>query len=425
VDQVSSQFYSERRKDRLADRQADREDAAAKREQDRKDQDAERRRRTADRRERDERKAKARRSRAAKVGKLIGWVQADPARAFVRLVQACSVVPAVISQVGALTGAGVEVILAALLAAMLEGGAWALYAMGSRAEGEQSTRTYRIGAWTAAAVAAAINFSHGRQEYAAHTWVAVVLGLSSLVAVWLTDLQAHGGRGPTKAEKKLTAEKAAHTKARAQHHPEVLQVAQRLLSATPHGALHPDDAWRVAWQFTHGVDVTGVTADLIAGQLQAQARVSEVSEPRPTVPDWGPDMPLDPFLDDPDLVYRGGFPAALEAASRGDLGTPEALDGKGLQAPRTGLRKTPESAANLVPGNGLEAPGERPLEPEDLTQVRALADLLASTGQVLSVKKIRELIHCRSDYAMRLRNAVQAERTNGGEDDGGQLATTR
>jgi hypothetical protein len=40
------------------------------------------------------------------------------------------------------------------------------------------------------------------------------------------------------------------------------------------------------------------------------------------------------------------------------------------------------------------------------------------------VKKIRELIHCRSDYAMRLRNQVQAERS-GRDDDGGEPAVTR
>ncbi|WP_327069276.1 hypothetical protein [Kitasatospora sp. NBC_01302] len=421
---TSTGFYKERRADRAAERLADREDAAARRTEDRKDADAERRRKAADRRERDERKAKARRARAAKVAKLTGWVQADPARAFVRLVQTCSIVPAVVSQVGALTGAGVGELLAGLLAAMLEGAAWALVAMGSKAEGERSTRTYRVGAWTAALVAAAINFSHGRQEYAAHTWVAVVLGLSSLVAVWLTDLQTHGGRGPTKTEKKLAAERAAHTKRRAQHHPEVLAVAERLLSANPFGALHPDDAWRVAWQFAEGIEVTGVTADLIAGQLKAQARVSEVSAPPAMPVDWDPEMPPDPFLTDEEGVYRRAFPEALEEASRRSSDGPLALDGKGLQGSRRGPEAAVPAPQKQAPGNGRQVADERPLVPEDLAQVRVLADLLAGTGQGLSVKKIRDLLHCRSDYAVRLRNAVEAERS-GRDDDGGELAGTR
>ncbi|MDH6141048.1 heme exporter protein D [Kitasatospora sp. GP30] len=421
---TSTSWYDERRADRAAERQADREDRTTERAEARKDAEAERRRKAADRREREERQAKARAARAAKVGKITGWVTADPARAFVRLVQACSIVPAVVSQIGALTGAGVEPLLAGLLAAMLEGAAWALVAMGSRAEGERSTRTYRIGAWAAGAVAAWINYSHGAQQYAAHSWVAIVLALSSLVAVWLTDLQTHGGKGPTKVEKQMAKDRKAHASRRAADHPEVLKVAQRLLSATPHGALHPDDAWRVAWSYVEGVGVTGVTADLIAGQLAAKARVTEVSEPRPAAPDWGPDMPPDPFLDDPDSVYEPLFPEALEAASRRSSDSPESLDGKGLQGVTSAPKKAAAEQLRDASGNNPQAADGRPLAPEDLAQVRALADLLASTDQALSVKKIRELIHCRSDYAMRLRNQVQAERS-GRDDDGGEPAVTR
>lgn len=414
---MSSQFYTERRKDKQAERQADREDRAAERAELRKDADAERRRKAAERKERDERRTRARRERAAKVRKLTGWVAGDPARAFVRLVQACSIVPAVISQVGALTGSGVEPLLAGLLAAMLEGSAWALVAMGSRAEGERSTRTYRLGAWTAGIVAGAINYAHGRDQYPAHSWVAAVLALSSLVAVWLTDLQTHGGRGPTKAEKKAAREREAHTKARVKHHPEVLKVADRLISATPFGSLHPDDAWKIAWHYVKGVEVPGVTAELIAGQLRAQARVAEVSAPRREVPDWGPEMPPDPFLDDLDSVYRAAFPEALEAASWGSFDDAPPLGGIGLQTPHGGPHEAPAAARKRAVGNAPQTAGERPLDPEHLTQVRQLADLLESSGQALTAPQIRKLIGCRNEYAVRLRNQVQAERR--GEDDGG------
>lgn len=420
---MSSQFYAERRKDKTAERQADREDRAAERAEARRDADADRRRKAADRKERDERRLKARQARAAKVGKVTGWVTADPARAFVRLVQTCSIVPAVISQVGALTSAGVEPLLAGLLAAMLEGTAWALVAMGGRAEGERSTRTYRLGAWSAGLVAGWVNLSHGMQEYPAHHWVAWVLGLSSIVAVWITDLQTHGGRGRTKAEKKLAAERAAHTKARTGHHPEVLAVAERLISATPFGALHPDDAWRVAWSYVHGVEVSGVTADLIAGQLEAQARVGEVSAPRPVVPEWDPEMPPDPFLEEEESVYRAAFPEALEAASRRSPDGPEALGGIGLHAPRSAPRKTPSAPQQQSLGNGPQTAGERPLEPEHLARVRQLADLLESSGQPLTAPAIRKLIGCRNEYAVKLRKAVEAERR--GDDDSGQPVGAR
>lgn len=418
-------YYAERRKDQQAARQADREDRIADRAEARKDAEADRRRKAADRKAADEKRAQARRARAAKVGKVTGWVRTNPARAFVRLVQVCSVVPAVISQVGALRDSGVELLLAGLLAAMLEGAAWALVAMGSQAEGERSTRTYRIGAWIAAAVAAGINFSHGLLRYPGHSWVAVVLALSSLVAVWLTDLQTHGSHGPTTAEKKRAKAQAEHTKARGKHHPEVLAVAERLMSATPFGSLHPDDAWRVAWSFTEGSEVTGVTADLIAGQLKARARVTEVSAARTVPAHWDPAMPPDPFLEDEDSVYRAAFPEALEAASRGSSDHPEPLGGIGLQGPANGPKKSPEATRKQPSGNGRQTAGERPLDPQHLAQVRQLADLLDESGQTLSAPRIRELLGVRNEYAVRLRRQVEAERSGHDDDEGGQLAGAR
>lgn len=406
-----SGFYDERRKDKLAGRQADREDRAAERAEARKDADAERRRQAADQKLAEEKRAKARAARAARLGRWIGWVKANPARAFVRLVQVCSVVPAVISQVGALTDAKMYLFMAALLAAMLEGLAWALVAMGHQAEGERSTRTYRIGAWTAGLVAGAINGLHGWEQYAGHQWVAIVLALSSVAAVWLTDLQTHGGRGPTTAEKKAEKQRAAHAKARAEHHPEVLKVAERLISATPFGALHADDAWRVAWSYVHGVEVTGVTSDLITAQLQAQARVAEVAVPRAVV-ELEPGMPPDPFLDDDESVYLTAFPEALQAASRPSVPSPESLGGKGLHAPEKAPRKAPAAPAGTA--------SDRPLEPEHIARVRELAAVLDGAGQQLSVRRVRELIGCRTEYAVRLRDAVQPK-----GDDGPALAGAR
>lgn len=354
-----SGFYDERRKDRAANRQADREDLREQREQARKDADAQRRREAADQKAADEKRDRIRRERAEKRAKQLGWVKKNPVTLFVAFVMVCSIVPAVISQVGALSGASVNVGLAALLAAMLEGTAWALTFMGHRAQTlGQSTRKYRIGTWTTALLASAVNLWHGEQAYATHRWVGLVLAASSLVAVFIWDLHTHGGHGPTKEERQAVKERAAHTKARAAHHPEVLQVAERLLSATPFGALAGDDAWRVAWSYVHGVEITGVTADLIAGQLKAQARITEVGPSR-TVVELEPGMPPDPFLDDETSVYRTAFPEALEAASRPLPKSPESLGGKGLHAPE----KAPASPLRTVPGrgrNGRSTPSTSP-----------------------------------------------------------------
>ncbi|MCG6497624.1 hypothetical protein [Kitasatospora sp. A2-31] len=426
-----------RRADKLADRDADRADRQAEREEARRDAEAARRRKVADEKAAAEARAKRRQERAAQIAKLTGWVTADPARAFVRLVQFCSVVPAVISQVAALDHADVFLLLAVLLAAMLEGTAWALVAMGAKAEhGSRSTRTYRVGAWLAGAVAAAINFAHGWQQYPDHRWVAAVLALSSLVAVWLTDLQTHGGRRPTRAERKaaakqqrLEAEKAEaerqareeHARKRAEHEPQVREIADRLLSAAPYGALAEDDAWRIAWEHQHGVTVPGLTADLLARRIGARARVAEVST-LPAPADLWPGLPDDPHpaltlpitvgpsAGPADSVYLDTVPGPLANAWSITADGPESLGGKGLQAPEGTPEAAPVKPESVRSGNGPQKAG-KPLDPEHLERVRELADLFESAGRRISTADVKHLLGGgRTEYLSRLRRAIEAER---------------
>ncbi|MFF2075619.1 hypothetical protein ACFVXG_12795 [Kitasatospora sp. NPDC058162] len=411
------------RAERRADRQADRADARAdrrdEREQNRLDAEAARQRREADQRAAEETRGRRRAARAERLGRVTGWVTANPARAFVRFVQACSIVPALVSQVAALDGAQVHLLLAVLLAAMLEGGAWALVAMGAQAEGERSTRTYRLGAWAAGLVAGGINFAHGWQQYPAHHWVAFVLALSSIGAVWLTDLQTHGGRGPTTAEKKQAKEKAEHTRRRSEHHPQVREVADRLLSAAPFGALPADEAWRIAWEYVHGVTVPGLTADLLARRLNARARVAELSV-LPAPADLWPGMPDDPFpaltLPLPsgpsDGVYLDTVPDESRNASPITIERLEALYGTGSYAPAPDSEAPKADRPDEAAGNASAAAGERPLDPTDIARVRVLADNLAARGEDLSTKKVRDALSCRNDYAVRLRRHVDTERNN-------------
>ncbi|MFF4813268.1 hypothetical protein ACFY2K_01650 [Kitasatospora sp. NPDC001309] len=411
------------RAERRADRQADRADARAdrrdEREQNRLDAEAARQRREADQRAAEEARDRRRAARAERLGRVTGWVTANPARAFVRFVQACSIVPAVVSQVAALDGAKVYLLLAVLLAAMLEGGAWALVAMGAQAEGERSTRTYRLGAWAAGLVAGGINFAHGWQQYPAHYWVAFVLALSSIGAVWMTDLQTHGDRGPTTAEKKQAKERAEHTRRRAEHHPEVREVADRLLSAAPFGVLPADEAWRIAWEYVHGVTVPGLTADLLAQRLNARARVAELSV-LPAPADLWPGMPDDPFpaltLPLPsgpsDGIYLDTVPDELRNASPITVESLEALYGTGSYAPAPDSEAPKAGHPDEAIGNASATAGERPLDPADIARVRVLADNLAARGEELSTRKVRDALGCRNDYAVRLRRHVDAERNN-------------
>ncbi|MDH6704646.1 hypothetical protein P3T27_001349 [Kitasatospora sp. MAA19] len=411
------------RAERRADRQADRADARAdrrdEREQNRLDAEAARQRREADQRAAEEARDRRRAARAARLGRVTGWVTGNPAGAFVRFVQACSIVPAVVSQVAALDHAKVYLLLAVLLAAMLEGGAWALVAMGAQAEGERSTRTYRLGAWAAGLVAGGINFAHGWQQYPHHHWVAFVLALSSIGAVWLTDLQTHGGRGPTTAEKKRAKEQAEHARRRSAHHPEVREVADRLLSAAPFGALPADEAWRIAWEYVHGVTVPGLTADLLAQRLNARARVAELSV-LPAPADLWPGMPDDPFpaltLPLPsgpsDGVYLDTVPDELRNASPITVESLEALYGTGSYVPAPDSEAPKAGRPDKAIGNASATSGERPLDPADIARIRVLADDLAARGEELSTKKVRDVLGCRNDYAVRLRRHVDTERNN-------------
>ncbi|WP_052509671.1 hypothetical protein [Kitasatospora griseola] len=409
-----SEYRAERRADRAAERNADRDDRREEREQARLDAEATRHRKAADRREVEEKAERIRAERRARWSRRAGWVRENPAKVFARFVMACSIVPAVISQVAALTGAGVHPALAGLLAAMLEGTAWALVAMGAAAEGERSTRTYRIGAWTAGILAAAVNAAHGLDQYKAHPWVAAVLALSSLVAVWIVDLQTHGGHGPTLAERKTDKERAAHGKRRAVHHPEVKAVADRLLSAAEHGALATHDAWRIAWEYVQGVTVPGLTADLLARRLNARARVAELST-LPAPVDMWPGMPDDPFpaitiplpSGPSDSVYLDTIPEPLGNASGNTIESLNSLAGKGIQ-PLDGSSGEGTSGG-LAGGSGNDE--RRPLDATDLARVRALAATLTKTGQALSTRKVRDLIGCRNEYAVRLRAAIEAEET--------------
>ncbi|MFF2626015.1 hypothetical protein ACFVUN_09625 [Kitasatospora griseola] len=419
-----SEFRAERRADRQSDRSDARADRREEREQNRLDAEAARRRREADQRSAEEAKDRRRAARAARLGRVTGWVSANPARAFVRLVQACSIVPAVVSQVAALDHAKVYLLLAVLLAAMLEGGAWALVAMGSQAEGERSTRTYRLGAWAAGAVAAGINFAHGWSQYPTHHWVAFVLALSSIGAVWLTDLQTHGGRGPTTVEKKQAKERAEHARRRAEHHPQVREVADRLLSAAAYGALPTDEAWRIAWEYVHGVTTPGLTADLLAQRLNARARVAELST-LPAPADLWPGMPDDPFPaltlplppGGPDSVYLDTVPEDRGNASPITTETLEALYGTGLDVSAQNPGGPVDGPSADGGGNASGAAGERSLDPVDLARIRLLAADLAAAGEELTTRKVRLLLGCRNDYAVRLRAAVEAERTTPGEEN--------
>ncbi|MGW1928640.1 DUF2637 domain-containing protein [Streptomyces sp. NPDC001919] len=275
-----SSYREDRRADRAAERAQDREDrrleleAAAQREQAqaeerRKDADARRRQEQADRKAKQAEQAARKAAAAAKRTRLVRWLKANPATLFVAFVMVASIVPAILSQIGALTGASVAAPMAGLLAAMLEGGAWAITFMGKQAEDAgREPRKYRIGTWAVAAVAAAVNFWHGLEAYGDHPWVAFVLGASSLFAIYIWDLKTHGSHGKTKEQKRADKARRAHVSARRKHHPQIVEQAVKLQAALPFGVLDDESAFAAAWRIHTGAE-PGLSAELYATATNA------------------------------------------------------------------------------------------------------------------------------------------------------------
>ncbi|MFI8398726.1 hypothetical protein ACIGG5_00550 [Streptomyces sp. NPDC085463] len=392
-----SSYREDRRADRAAERAQDREDrrleleAAAQREQlkaeeRRKDAEAKRRQEQADRKAKLAEKAAKKAAAAAKRAKAIRWLKANPATLFVAFVMVASIVPAILSQIGALTGASVAGPMAGLLAAMLEGGAWAITFMGKQAEDAgREPRKYRIGTWAVATVAAAVNFWHGLEAYGAHPWVAFVLGASSLFAIYIWDLKTHGSHGKTKAEKKAEKERRAHVAARRKHHPQIVEQAVKLQAALPFGVLDDEAAFAAAWRIHTGAE-PGLSAQLYATATEAVLQLGAAFELGDNVREE---------------LLETGFKAARLNPFAELTQTPTTQAGLGENAP-----STPAPARRA---DGPEGKSEEELEALLPDALAAAAELVAE-GRQISAHGLAKKLQIRRVDAAALRNRVIEQR---------------
>ncbi|MFI9121042.1 hypothetical protein ACIGW0_16815 [Streptomyces bikiniensis] len=392
-----SSYREDRRADRAAERAQDREDrrleleAAAQREQlqaeeRRKDAEAKRRQEQADRKAKLAEKQAKKAAAAAKRAKLLRWLKANPATLFVAFVMVASIVPAILSQIGALTGASVAAPMAGLLAAMLEGGAWAITFMGKQAEdGGREPRKYRIGTWAAATVAAAVNFWHGLETYGEHPWVAFVLGASSLFAIYIWDLKTHGSHGKTREQKQADKARRAHVSARRKHHPQIVEQAVKLQAALPFGALDDEAAFAAAWRIHTGAE-PGLSAQLYATATEAVLSLGAAFELGDNVRE--------------ELLETGFKAARLN--------------------PFIELTQTPTTQAGIGP-NASEPPVDKPRETpvrgrsdEELNELlpdalSAAAELVAE-GKQISATGLAKKLQIRREDALKLRDRVIEQR---------------
>ncbi|MFE7411475.1 hypothetical protein [Streptomyces laurentii] len=392
-----SSYREDRRADRAAERAQDREDrrleleAAAQREQlkaeeRRKDAEAKRRQEQADRKAKLAETQAKKAAAAAKRAKLVRWLKANPATLFVAFVMVASIVPAILSQIGALTGASVAAPMAGLLAAMLEGGAWAITFMGKQAEDAgREPRKYRIGTWAVATVAAAVNFWHGLEAYADHPWVAFVLGASSLFAIYIWDLKTHGSHGKTKEQKKAEKERRAHVAARRKHHPQIVEQAVKLQAALPYGALDDEAAFAAAWRIHTGAE-PGLSAQLYATATEAVLSLGAAFELGDNVREE---------------LLETGFKAARLNPFAELTQTPTTQAGIGSNAPEPPVDKPRETPAR---GRSDEELNE--LLPDALS---AAAELVAE-GKQISASGLAKKLQIRREDALKLRDRVIEQR---------------
>ncbi|MFE5628051.1 hypothetical protein [Streptomyces sp. NPDC056543] len=392
-----SSYREERRADQVAAREQDREDrrlayeASMKAEQiraeeRRRDADARRRQEQAEKKQRATEKQAKKAATAAKRVKAIRWLKTNPATLFVGFVMVASIVPAVLSQIGALTGATVAAPMAGLLAAMLEGGAWAITFMGKQAEDSgREPQKYRIGTWAVATVAAAVNFWHGWEQYRDHPWVAFVLGASSLFAIYIWDLKTHGSHGKTRAQRREEKAREKHVAARRKHHRGIVEQAVKLQSALPYGALDDEQAFAAAWRIHTGAE-PGLSAELYATATNAVLQLGAAFELGDHVRD--------------ELLQTG-----LQAAKFNPFPeltqVPESQAGIGPKPPE----KSPEPSRRDTPA-GRSADELDALLPDALA---AAAELVAE-GRQISATGLAKKLQIRREDALKLRDRVIEQR---------------
>ncbi|MBT2477626.1 hypothetical protein [Streptomyces sp. ISL-94] len=280
----------------------------------------------------------------------------------------------------------------------LEGSAWILAAGVAYADEKRLALwvrwVLRALSMSAASYAALINYQYGQglvshgltagqTQTAAMGLAAVTLGgpLFFEVRQWVLTLTAAVGNARHRLEKKA---RARHEKARREEFKEVTDRAKALLLAAPYGALSKEEAFTRAWWDIQGAP-PGVTADVIADRLQAEADVAAVLAEAERTPER---LAVEFLLADL-------FGSEVGVPGKPSKGAPQGRTALGGKGNGPVLRSSDEDAL-------------KPLAEADLAKVRKLADALGGPDR-LSARNVREAVGCRNAYALRLRDAVQSE----------------
>ncbi|MGC2997433.1 hypothetical protein ACPF8X_03250 [Streptomyces sp. G35A] len=278
---------------------------------------------------------------------------------------------------------------------MLEGLTLTLATLTSAAMGAKKPHaSLMTWTWVSAFVAAAVNgYGHVIEGGAAAALKAVVFAVASLVGVflWWRVATAHTATR-TRAQRAEDRRRAKHGKARRKRFKTVAARADDILLAHPYGTVAEEDAWRTAWTDEHAMDVARTAA--VTRKFQAAEAVAEslsaVTLRRQFID--GVDGWLAEVLDEGNGGSAGATP---KKPSGGPSEGTTALGGIGKRA----LSGRPRKDA------------VEPLSEDDLKAARKLAD--AVPADQFSTPAIAKLLGRSKVYAKRVRDAVQSERSNG------------
>lgn len=206
--------------------------------------------------------------------------------------------------------------------------------------------------------------------------------------------------------------------------PAEFEAYQEILAAAPEGTLTRDEAWReaqvaveypdvyarfrtllalpgaparhevldAAWRDVEGGPL-GLTAGVLSRRLEAERAIADVLAEAEYTPERAA---VEHLLADLFPTRPGGEDGPSGAVSgkgpQGPSKTPGALGGKGK---RPVQRQADQESV-------------KPLAEADLEKVRTLAKALGGADR-LSARKVREVVGCRTAYAIRLRDTVQSE----------------
>lgn len=274
---------------------------------------------------------------------------------------------------------------------------------------------------TLASVAGYINLAHGRTEYG--TVAGIALAATSVIGPLLAEVRQYleskaaedgrnlqqrardrrAAREAAKADRERKRVESAEDERRRKLFKDEFAEFERIVAAHPTGGISRQAAWAQAWDTMHRLPLS-VTAESLASREAAREAIEAVMN------DYGRS---------PESVAVDLWLADVFGTNGGDDGTAGTPTGDGSDGPTGGGSRARSEkrrqAATGLGGKGKQPPRrpvdpdtERPLEGADLEKVRKLAEALGGKDR-LSARNVREAVGCRTKYAIRLRDAVQAQ----------------